>query len=105
MNQPRRPEVGPLNRRRRTQEETTIELFTWDRHTSSFAQTSSSEIEQNIENTDNTKDTTLVSNELTKDSNFKQMRMSMPTSRWQSRRSDLSEYSSKRSGRCRMSIT
>jgi hypothetical protein len=53
------------------QEETTIELFTWDRHTSASEQTSSSEIEQNIESTDNTKDTTQVANELTKDSNFK----------------------------------
>ena len=52
-------------------EETTIELFTWDRHTSALEQTSSSEVEQNLESVDVTKDTKQVAGELTRDSNFK----------------------------------
>ena len=53
------------------QEETTIELFTWDRRTSALEQTSASEVEQSIESTDSTKDTQQVLSELTHDSNFK----------------------------------
>lgn len=53
------------------QEETTIELFTWDRRTNALEQTSASEVEQNIESTDATKDTQQVLSELTHDSNFK----------------------------------
>jgi hypothetical protein len=53
------------------QEETTIELFTWDKRTNALEQTSASEVEQNIESTDTTKDTTQVLSELGHDSNFK----------------------------------
>jgi hypothetical protein len=52
------------------QEETTIELFSWDRRTNALEQTSTSEAEQNIESVDTTKDTTQVTKELTRDSNF-----------------------------------
>lgn len=53
------------------QEESTIEIFTWDRNTRALEQTSSSEAEQNIESVDTTKDTSQVAKELTRDSNFK----------------------------------
>ena len=46
------------------QEETTIELFIWDRRTNALEQTSASEVEQTIESTDSTKDTTQVLGEL-----------------------------------------
>lgn len=52
------------------QEDTTVELFTWDRIRSSLDQTSETDVEQSTELADTTKDVTDVMRELTRSSDF-----------------------------------
>jgi hypothetical protein len=52
------------------QEETTIELQTWERHRKTLEQSSQTDSEQTIEGTDTTKDTSEVYNEVQRQSDF-----------------------------------
>jgi len=52
------------------QEETTIELFTWERHRKTLEQTSQTDTEQTVEGTDSTKDTSDVYSEVNRQRDF-----------------------------------
>jgi hypothetical protein len=52
------------------QEETTIELFTWERHRKTLEQSSETDTEQTVEGTDSTKDTSDVYSEVNRQRDF-----------------------------------